>query len=260
VVIVDVRDASNDGLVFDCAYQYPSTEISGCDTEAVLDQLATGYLWTGFPCSSTTGDPPPRGSATARSSHDDDFLGPGGRVNRPEVASGRPRGLACAARRMKGQRGPVMIVLVGAWTLVSAIHKQGEQIVHPYGEAPVGLLMFAADGAFACQVMRGTHRAFASTRAYIREEAKALEAAPTGSLPLSYLGFWGRWQVDRAAGRLVLDVDGSSAPELIGARQERLFTLADDLLTLSNPGMQLEGQQISYRVVWTRARPVSGAA
>lgn len=39
MVIVDVRDASNDGLVFDCAYQYPGTEISGCDTEAVLDQL-----------------------------------------------------------------------------------------------------------------------------------------------------------------------------------------------------------------------------
>ncbi len=153
-----------------------------------------------------------------------------------------------------------MIVLVGAWTLVSASHRQGEQLVHPYGEAPVGQLLFAADGGFACQVMRATHRAFTSTRAYIREEARAIEAAPTGSLPLSYLGFWGRWEVERAAGRLLLDVAGSSAPELIGGRQERLFTLVDDLLTLSNPGMQLEGQQISYCVVWTRARPASGAA
>lgn len=153
-----------------------------------------------------------------------------------------------------------MILLVGAWTLVSAVYKQGEQIVYPYGEGPIGQLLFTADGAFAGQVMRATHRSFPSTRAYIREEAKALEAAPDGSLPLSYLGFWGRWQVERATSRLVLDVESSSSPELIGARQERLFTLAGDLLTLSNPGMQIEGEQVSYRVVWTRARPVSIAA
>ena len=135
--------------------------------------------------------------------------------------------------------------LVGSWTLVSVSVEQGEKKVEPFGPNPNGSLMLDGSGRFSITVIRAGLPKFASNnrQAGTAEENKA---AVQGSL-----AYFGTYSVSEADRMISMQIEGSTFPNWNGTEQKRLFTLAGDQLTLTNPTGSVGG---TTQIVWRRAK------
>jgi Lipocalin-like domain len=131
--------------------------------------------------------------------------------------------------------------LVGAWRLVSFEERAPDgEIIHPYGERPIGILMYDASGRMSVQVMR-------SDRAQLSSEILS-EVAP-GELRNALEGFtafFGKYEIDEETRTIVHHVEGHVLPTSVGKSLKRRFELSGDRLIL----MPAENR----RVVWERVK------
>lgn len=127
---------------------------------------------------------------------------------------------------------PVSIAqrLIGVWRLVSfEVHAQDQPVRHPFGRDAVGVLMYAANGIMAGQLMRPGRATFASTTITRGSDAELVEAA-TG-----YVAYAGTYSVDEARRVVTHHVTMSLFPNLVGTDQPRHLVIEDDRLELSTP-------------------------
>jgi exo-beta-1,3-glucanase (GH17 family) len=120
-------------------------------------------------------------------------------------------------------------LLAGAWRLVSVEDRRanGEKLER-LGAAPSGLLVYTETGRMSLQI------------------------APTKPDAPGYVAYFGRFEVDAAAGTLTHVIERSLAPGHEGERQMRQFTLDGPRLTLRAKWLQ-DGEPIESVVVWERA-------
>jgi hypothetical protein len=135
--------------------------------------------------------------------------------------------------------------LVGAWALVAVTVEQGGKKVEPFGPNPNGSLMLDANGHFSIVVVRPGVPKFASNNR-VAGTAEENKAAYTGSL--AYFGTYSTGEADRM---ISMHIEGSTFPNWNGTEQKRLFTLAGDQLTLTNPNGSVGG---TTQIVWRRAK------
>ena len=107
---------------------------------------------------------------------------------------------------------------LGSWNLVSFEHvlPSGEAAL-PFGNSPVGLLVYQAEGRMSAQVSTGSPTRLSSDDSL---EATVEEAAGAWR---AYFGYWGCFQVCPEEGVVVHRVQGSSFPNWIGTEQPRHF-------------------------------------
>ena len=138
--------------------------------------------------------------------------------------------------------------LVGRWSLVSVevIADTGE-IRYPYGQTPVGYILYAADGFMSVAVMSGDRRSFvangfAGLDGTQQEKATAFDG---------YLSYSGRYEAGRDG--VVHRIEVSLFPNWVGTAIERAVTLDGDRLTLTGSATQVKGKSPTVRVTWKRA-------
>jgi len=120
--------------------------------------------------------------------------------------------------------------LVGVWRLVSfEVHSQDQPVRRPFGRDAVGVLIYAANGVMAGQLMRPDRSSFASSTITRGSEAELVEAA-TG-----YVAYAGTYSVDEARLVVTHHVTMSLFPNLVGTHQPRHLTIEDDQLELRTP-------------------------
>jgi hypothetical protein len=121
--------------------------------------------------------------------------------------------------------------LLGAWELVSFVTHDADTGAarHPLGTAPLGLILYTADGFMSAQL------------------AMADMA--------DYVAYCGRFTVDEQTAVLHHDVTMSMMPELLARPQFRQARVEGNLLTLSATTTDLDGAETDARLVWRRARP-----
>jgi hypothetical protein len=127
-----------------------------------------------------------------------------------------------------------MTPFVGAWKLIAQVESRDGHESFPRGEHPTGLLIYLADGTMSVQLMRTDRGIFTD----LGSLQTALE---------EYLGYYGRYTVDEAAGVVVHHVEGSSYPRWIGTDQVRRYHFEDNRLILS-----AEGQGVRRVLTWVR--------
>ena len=136
---------------------------------------------------------------------------------------------------------------VGAWRLVSFESRlPAGSVRHPFGEAPVGLAIFSADGHVAAQLMRPDRSRFASgeqTTGTPDEIRQAFSAC---------VAYFGKCDIDEETGTLVTHVEGSLFPNWIGGDQVRTYEFRDGRLVLSPPPRTTGGQTVTSELVWER--------
>jgi hypothetical protein len=110
---------------------------------------------------------------------------------------------------------------LGSWDLVSFEHvlPSGEAS-KPFGNSPVGLLVYQADGRMSAQVSTDGPTRLSSDDSF---EASLEEAAGAWR---TYFGYWGCFEVCPEEGVVVHRVQGSSFPNWIGTDQARHFRFA----------------------------------
>jgi lipocalin-like protein len=150
-------------------------------------------------------------------------------------------------------RGPSLREqLIGAWTLSSYVERDIATGIEsqPWGQRPLGLILYTADGYMSAQLQRPERPLFADgdlLRATLEEYAAA------GS---SYVAYSGRFFVDEANKSLSHEMAVSFFPNWFGQRQVRLVEVRDQCLQLRTDGPQrLHGALKTVTLTWRRAEP-----
>jgi hypothetical protein len=107
---------------------------------------------------------------------------------------------------------------IGAWSLTSYELRLASGIVSkPFGDRPIGRILYLKSGQMSAQLMRPAPALFASADP---DEAEAEEADQAWR---NYVGYWGTFTVDAKAGVVTHHVEGSWFPNWIGTKQLRSF-------------------------------------
>ena len=139
--------------------------------------------------------------------------------------------------------------LVGTWRLVSFVYELANGAEIPaYGERPLGLLVYDANGFMTAQIMNPDRPRFVSgdRRTGTLDE---LHAAVEG-----YIAYFGTYEVDEAEGIVTHRELGDLFPNAVGTRQKRFFSLDGDRLALRVPPVVLGGERMTASIVWERVR------
>jgi hypothetical protein len=116
---------------------------------------------------------------------------------------------------------------VGSWKLLSFELRLPSGVVEtPMGEHPLGRILYLENGQMSAQVMGEEVESLDcadSTEATAEDAARAWR---------NYVGYWGTYTVDAAAGVVVHAVEGAWFPNWVGHRQNRKYTFCGDRLTL----------------------------
>lgn len=138
--------------------------------------------------------------------------------------------------------------LLGPWRVVSLDMKSLEgEVLHPYGEAPQGMLIYDASGYMSVVLMRPGRPRFlggdplSSSAEEIKEAFEGFDA------------YSGRYELDLEKGIVTHHLEASRFPNWEGTNQVRTFELSGDRLILSTPPILAWGTEWVINVVWQRA-------
>jgi hypothetical protein len=136
--------------------------------------------------------------------------------------------------------------LFGVWTLerYELIRPDG-RIVQPMGEAPLGQLIYTADGHMSAQLSPRGRAPFHGK--YLLGGSAAEKVAAIDS----YLAYGGTWRVRGA--EVVHRVEISLFPNWVGDDQVRLADWDGGRLVLTTPPMPRAEGSIAARLTWRRA-------
>jgi hypothetical protein len=120
--------------------------------------------------------------------------------------------------------------LVGVWRLVSfEVQAPGQPIRHPFGPNAVGILIYAANGTMAGQLMRPGRTSFSSATITRGSDAELVEAA-TG-----YVAYAGTYSVNDTGDTVTHHVTMSLFPNLVRTDQHRGVVFDGEHLELRTP-------------------------
>jgi len=143
---------------------------------------------------------------------------------------------------------------LGSWSLRSfeSRHPDGH-VTYPFGDSPIGLVVFSADGYASAHLMRPDRPRFPSPDAGPPSPEEARQAL-TG-----FVAYYGRCEIDERARTLVTHVEGSSIPNWMGGDQVRTFEFRGASLVLRPPARETPAGPVISELVWERppARPGS---
>lgn len=138
--------------------------------------------------------------------------------------------------------------LIGHWRLVSTEQvREGEPTTASLGAAPVGTIVYTADGHMQAQLTTAA-----------REKVRPADATPAQARALArYTAYFGTFTVDEAAATVTHRRDGTFGP---GERDfVRTIALNGNRLVLTTPTTVVDGRKRFARITWERlpAAPVA---
>jgi hypothetical protein len=116
---------------------------------------------------------------------------------------------------------------IGAWTLVSyELERPSGAVEKPMGDQPLGRILYMPNGQMSAQVMAAGLAPFAG--------ADSSDATPEEATHVwrNYVGYWGTYAVDAAAGTVTHSVEGAWFPNWAGRKQVRQYHFTGNQLTL----------------------------
>ncbi len=118
--------------------------------------------------------------------------------------------------------------LVGTWKLVRYEDRPaaGGQVVRPFGEHPVGQLVYDENGNMSIQLMKVPHPKVASG------DDEKVTPAEKQALFDAYVAYFGKYRVDDTKHVVTHEVEGDLADVYVGQGQDRPYELDGDTLKL----------------------------
>jgi hypothetical protein len=141
--------------------------------------------------------------------------------------------------------------LIGTWRLVSwVVQDENGKISHPYGEQPVGQLIYDASGNMSAAIMRPGRPRFATSDKFRGTTEETIEAFD------GFEAYFGIYQVNEGEETVIHHVEGSLFPNLVGLTLKRFVKLSGNRLVLSTPPTRYGGSKVTAVLVWERRTPV----
>ena len=143
------------------------------------------------------------------------------------------------------------VSVVGTWRLVSSEGRSSAgDVSRPYGDGPVGLLLYGADGYMSATLMRPDRPPFASGDR-LRSTPEEVRLASEG-----FLAYCGTYDLDASKGLIVHHVTAADFPNIVGTDLVRRFTMENGHLVLETQPVLRAGKTWVFRLTWAPAQPV----
>ena len=145
--------------------------------------------------------------------------------------------------------GPISVV--GAWRLVASEGRSSAgDVSRPYGDGPVGLLLYGADGYMSATLMRPDRPPFASGDR-LRGTPEEVRLASEG-----FLAYCGTYDLDASKGLIVHHVTAADFPTIVGTDLVRRYVVENGHLVLETQPVLRAGKTWVFRLTWAPAPPV----
>jgi hypothetical protein len=140
---------------------------------------------------------------------------------------------------------PAKNPLIGSWQLEQYVDSAEDgPPVYAFGEAPVGLFVFTADGHVSISIMRNPPAVGKGSS----------DPDPDACIPAWYCSYFGTYRYDRAGPSWTTHVMGGNIPNYLGTDQRRTFKIIGDLLTIAET-YSADGKTFHAKRVLRRIRP-----
>jgi hypothetical protein len=137
-----------------------------------------------------------------------------------------------------------VVELVGTWRLAGCVRRSGGRTEHPFGEQPVGLLLYTQDGRMSVHLAFGDREPLSSLDLAELPEAEAALAFRT------YLGYGGRYRI--RGDTVVHSVEVSSIPDWVGTELVRRVSTSGEMLVLRTPEERTAEGSVVWELQWLR--------
>ena len=145
--------------------------------------------------------------------------------------------------------GPISVV--GTWRLVSSEGRSSAgDVSRPYGDRPVGLLLYGPDGYMSATLMRPDRPPFTSGDR-LRGTPEEVRLASEG-----FLAYCGTYDLDASKGLIVHHVTAADFPNIVGTDLVRRFVMENGHLVLETQPVLRAGKTWVFRLTWAPAPPV----
>jgi hypothetical protein len=116
---------------------------------------------------------------------------------------------------------------IGAWRLVSVQDRKPDgSLTNPYGERPVGLLLYDETGTMSVQIMRADRRHLSSDD-WDDTPAEEIKSAIEG-----FTAFFGTYEINEAEKVITHRVEGHLFPDSVGKELKRGYEFSGSRLIL----------------------------
>ena len=115
-------------------------------------------------------------------------------------------------------------ILAGTWKLVEFTNYEGGVATHPFGVSPIGYFIYTKAGFLSIQILKNP----------LPETLNTLSV--TFSEQPSYVGYFGRYVVDKDLSYVTHQVEGGTILNYIGTDQKRPIRLDGDRLIIGVQG------------------------
>jgi hypothetical protein len=133
----------------------------------------------------------------------------------------------------------------GTWRLASfELRSADGQVTYPFGEEPVGYIMYNQDGFMSVTFMASERQKFASNdpqKGTVEEKSAAMD---------TFFSYCGRYEVQD--NKVVHHIEVSLFPNWTGKKQERMYKFEGGRLKLSTPPFQVGGFEQTAHLIWER--------
>jgi hypothetical protein len=134
---------------------------------------------------------------------------------------------------------------VGMWRLLSLeLRTSDGRVSYPFGQDPVGYIMYSEEGYMSVAFMRANRPRFATGDILGGTTEEKVAAAE------SYVSYCGKYEIQ--GDKVIHHIEVSFFPNWIGVDQERIFGFDGDRLSLSTPPLLVGGAQQSAYLIWER--------
>jgi hypothetical protein len=129
----------------------------------------------------------------------------------------------------------------GAWELLSFTeHQPDGEILYPYGQDAIGLLIYDSSGHMSVQIMRPDRPALTPDNLQ-QADRREIEATLNG-----FTAYFGRYEIDEKERVIIHTIEGHLLASSVGKILKRKYEFSGDQLILSPAATR--------KVVWKRIR------
>ena len=134
--------------------------------------------------------------------------------------------------------------IVGGWILKEWSISSNGRVSHPFGESPVGVLVYTKDDCMSAQLMSGTDLSLDGA------PLRGLGAELNQALVERFFAYAGRYRIEDNT--IIHEVMVSLNPDFVGREQRRAASLQGDCLELTGHESDAAGRERVHKLVWKR--------
>jgi hypothetical protein len=135
-------------------------------------------------------------------------------------------------------------IIIGTWKLITFEMKTDDKISYPFGENPLGYLIYGESGHMAVLISK-KNRNTVST-----EDINNIPEIEKTQMADGFIGYTGKYEV--LNDRIVHYVEISFIPNWIGRPLERFYEFHKGNLILKPPAEEIDGVKVNSRLIWEK--------